>query len=125
MSLKTDAHEVKIFALVPIGCGPYRSNGLNDRITPGETNFQPQALAALKTKQMVIYFEARLEREAIDRGNIGKERKRRRRLGRQILSDSLDVLFRDDYSRFAFRFDHFGDGLRVPIPEFLNDWMFL
>src|ERR1700756_4711371 len=63
---------------------------------------------------MVIHLEARLEREAVNRGDVRKKGKMKRRLGGQISGSAYKVFAGYHYRRFAPKLDHLGDGLRVP-----------
>jgi hypothetical protein len=58
---------------MPVGGGPDFSDGVDGWVATGEAYFQAQALVAIEREEMVIHLEARFEREAIHRGDVGKE----------------------------------------------------
>ena len=120
MAFEANSHQIEIFALVPVGRGPYRRNGMYERITASEAHFQAQPFATIERKQVVIHFEAWLEREAVQGGDVRQKGKMKRRFGRQIRSSSQEM-FAGYYDRcFAAELDHLSYRQRVPHPQSLD-----
>ena len=64
--------------------------------------------------QVIIHFEARLDRETVHWRDVRKKRKAQGRLRRKVFSDASAVLARDHHGDFAAEFKHFGDRLERP-----------
>ena len=123
MSLKADAKEIEIFAFVPVGRGPNESHAADHRVLSWQAYLQSQSLAAVERKQVVIHFEAWLNRESIHGRDVGKERKPQRWFAGQKLSRVLQALTGNNHCCFATELEHFGDRLGVPLPQFMHHWI--
>src|SRR5277367_3768108 len=125
MAFKANAKEVVIFALVPVGGGPDSGDGMDGGVAAIQLHFQAQALAAIQRNQMIIHFEARLDGEAVHRGDVREKGKAQGRFRGKIFGDAQEVFARDHDGDFAAKFQNFGDRGGVPLPEFMHYWMFV
>ncbi len=91
---------------------------------PGSFTRRRKRERSFDRKQLVIQLEARLEGETVDRGQVRKKCEAQRRLGNEIFGRSHELARGDYDSRFAPEFNHFGDGLLVPVLELLQSYIF-
>ncbi len=120
MTFETDPQKVEIFTFMPISCGPDGCHRMNHRISSGQVHLQPQALASVEREEMVIHLKARLEREAVNGGNVRKKRKPQGGLAGKIFRRALEMLPRYYHGGFAAEFDYLSDSLGIPLSQFLN-----
>ena len=125
MPLETDPHQVKALAFVPIRGRLHGRHGGYHRFISRQAHFQANTVSSLDRKQVIIHFETRFQRKSVNGRKIGKKRKAYGGLRQQEFSYSPEFFFRDDHRRFAPEFNHFGDGLGVPLAKFLDYWVFI
>jgi hypothetical protein len=69
---------------------------------------------------VIVQLEARLERKLVHGGDVGKKCELQRAVVHKEFRGAAKVFARDYDRRFASKFNHFGDGLRVPLLQPLD-----
>ena len=122
---ETNPEQIEILALVPIRRRPYGRNRRRRGIASRHANFQAHALATVQRKKVIIHFEARLDRKAVHRGYVREKGKAKRGLGDEVFSGASQMFARDDDRCFPSKFQHLGDRLSVPFPQFAHNRIFV
>jgi hypothetical protein len=73
VTLETNAKKVKDFALEPIRTGPHGLKGIEDGLLTTDSSAQANALAQGDGYELVIQFEAWLDRETVDAGGVAQK----------------------------------------------------
>ena len=86
-------------------------------VTDGTTASAPDTHTFKRSRSRL--FEARFEWEPVDGGDVRQEGKAQRGLRREKLCGAQEEFTVHYGSRFAREFNHFFDGLRIPLAELM------
>ena len=112
MSVEANSHEIEDFALQPAASGPYGNQRIDDRIGAGYARAQSDFGFLGNGNQVVIQFEARLNRKTIHGGRIGKQIKLQRIAA--VFGGGAEQFARHQQRCFAMKLDDFGNRVWVP-----------
>ena len=112
MSVKANSHEIENFAFQPARAGPNGNHRINDRVGAGYARAQSDFCFLGNGNQVVIQFEARLNRKTIHRRRIGKQIKLQRIAA--VFGRGQKQFARHYQRRFAMKFDDFRNRVRIP-----------
>jgi hypothetical protein len=117
MPLKANTEEIEDLALHPVGSGPDGGEGLGGGVAAGETHAQAKFFAALNRGQLVIELKARLERKAVDAGEVGEEVEVEAGILAEALGSGAEEFRRDDDGDFPAKLGKRFDGAGIPTAQ--------
>src|SRR5437016_13575606 len=121
MARKTNAKQVKNFALQPIRSRPYCNQRIDNRIVAAKPHPPPHFLSPRDGNEVIVQFESRLRGTAVHAGSVSQE---------VVLQlGVLAAMFRRCPEEFAWHddgglssvFTDFRDRFRVPRTQALSD----
>jgi hypothetical protein len=120
MPFKLNAKQIKDFSLQPVCTRPHRHKRIDHRMLRADVGSQGDASATRDGNQLVVQFEARFNRKAINTGRIAQQIEVQTRSFLAMLGCRAKELARHDDGGLALELDDLRNRLLVPFAELID-----
>jgi len=112
MSMESNSHQIKNFALQPTRSRPNRNHRIDHRVVAGQARAQSDFCFLGDGNQVVVQFESRLGGKTVHRRGIGKKIELQRVAA--VFRGGTEQFARHHQCCFTTKLDDFRNRLRVP-----------